>query len=84
MSEEMKMVSVAAVDRVIGALVEIIADQSQEISGLADAITESVTADHSCDVVERQVFELFKLAGEHVCVPSFKIHNIFGTDPADD
>lgn len=78
MSEEMKMVSVAAVDRMMKALCGIIIDQDAIIARLAPNV------DHSCDVVERQVFELLKLAEEHVCVPSFKIHNIFGTDPADD
>lgn len=78
MSEEMKMVSVAAVDRVFKALIDIIADQEAEISRLVP------THDHSCDVVERQVFKLLDLAGRNTYLTSLEIHNIFSTDPADD
>lgn len=78
MSEEMKTVSVAAVDRMMKALVGIIIDQDAIIARLTPNVG------HSCDVVERQVFKLLDLAGRDTYLTSSTIQHIFSTDPADD
>lgn len=75
--------SSAAVDRILKALVLIIAEQEAEISRLAPI------TDHSCAVVERQVVKLMELVAdrEHLCYDDVLISDItdiFSTDPADD